>query len=84
VNAWRMPVTDDGRIAGPAERLSSGTTLEASPLLIPAGNLIFASLNLVQSIWSLPLDADRAIISGELRKITAGPAEVMPSISQDG
>ena len=84
VNAWRMPVSDDGRIAGPAERLSSGTTVEASPLLTPAGDLIFASLNLVQSIWSLPVDADRATITGELRKFTGGPADLMPSISQDG
>lgn len=69
-NVWRMPVSDDGRSAGKAERLTSGTALEASPLLTPTGNLIFASLNLVQSIWSLPLDAESAKVTGELKKVT--------------
>jgi hypothetical protein len=83
-NAWRMPVSDDGRSLGPAERLTSGTTLETSPWLTPTGSLIFASLDLVQSVWSLPLDADRAKITGELKEITGGPAESEPSVSMDG
>jgi DNA-binding winged helix-turn-helix (wHTH) protein len=83
-NVWRMPVSDEGRSLGPAERLTSGTTLEASPLLTPTGNVIFASLNLVQSIWSLPLDANSARITGDLKKITDGPTEAQPSISLDG
>lgn len=83
-NVWRMPVSDEGRSLGPAERLTSGTTLEASGLLTPSGNLIFASLNLVQSIWSIPLDADRARVTGELKKLTDGPTEAEPSISLDG
>jgi len=83
-NVWRMPVSDEGRSMGPAERLTSGTTLEASGLLTLSGNLIFASLNLVQSIWSLPLDADRARVTGELKKLTNGPTEAEPSISLDG
>jgi eukaryotic-like serine/threonine-protein kinase len=52
--------------------------------LTPAGNLIFASLNLVQSVWSLPLDAESAKVTGELKKITDGPMEAQPSISRDG
>ncbi len=83
-NVWRMPVSDEGRSLGRAERLTSGTTLEASGLLTTSGDLIFSSLNLVQSIWSLPLDADRARLTGELKKITDGPTEAEPSISLDG
>jgi Periplasmic component of the Tol biopolymer transport system len=83
-NVWRMPVSGEGRSMGPAERLTSGTTLEASGLLTPSGKLIFASLNLVQSIWNLPLDADRARVTGELKKLTDGPTEAEPSISLDG
>jgi Tol biopolymer transport system component len=83
-NVWRMPVSDEGRSLGPAERLTSGTTLEASGQLTPSGNLIFSSLNLVQSIWSVPLDADRAMVTGELKKLTDGPTGAEPSISLDG
>jgi hypothetical protein len=79
-----MPVSDDGRSLGPAERLISGKTLETSPWLTPTGGLIFASLHLVQSVWSLPLDAGRAKITGELKKITGGSAESQPSLSLDG
>ncbi len=53
-NVWRMPISDEGRSLGPAERQTSGTTLEASGLLASPANLVFASLNLVQSIWSIP------------------------------
>ena len=84
LNVWRMPVSDEGLSLGPAERLTSGTTLETSPLRTPNGNLIFASLNLVQSIWSIPLDADRAKVMGGLKKLTDGTAEAQSSISQDG
>lgn len=83
-NVWRMPFSNEGRSLGPAERVTSGTTLEASPLLTSTGNLIFASLNLVQSVWSLPLDAESAKVTGELKKITDGPMEAQPSISRDG
>ncbi len=83
-NVWRMPVSDDGRSLGHAERLTSGTTLEASGLLASPGNLVFASLNLVQSIWSIPLDADHAKLTGELKKLTDGPSEAEPAISLDG
>lgn len=81
LNVWRMPVTDDGFSLGPAERLSSGTNLEASPLVTPTGNVIFASLNLVQSVWSLPLDANTGLVTGQITKLTEG---AQPSISLDG
>lgn len=84
VNVWRMPISDEGHIAGRAERLTSGTTAEAEPLLTPAGGLIFASLNLVQSVWSLPADTDSGAVTGELKKITAETASAQPSISLDG
>ncbi len=84
VNVWRMPISDDGHIAGRAERLTSGTTVESEPLLTAAGTLIFASLNLVQSVWSLPADSDSGAVIEEPKKITSGPAETQPSISMDG
>ena len=83
LNVWRMPVSSEGRSAGPAERLTSGTTLETSPVISQEGNLIFASLNLKTSIWSLPVDADRGVATGEMKKIVEETAR-FPSISLDG
>jgi eukaryotic-like serine/threonine-protein kinase len=83
-NAWRMPVSDDGRSTGPAQRLTSGTTLEVSPVLTPTGSLIFASLNLLHSVWGVSGDTDHALVKGDLKKVTDGRFEVLPSISRDG
>jgi len=84
VNAWRAPVSADGRISGPAERLTSGTTLEISPTLTAAGELLFASLDRTAGVWSLPADPDQAKLRGEPTKITEGLAEILPSISANG
>jgi WD40-like Beta Propeller Repeat len=83
-NAWRLPLSDDGRSTGPAQRLTSGTTLEVSPVLTASGSLIFASLNLVHSVWGIAADTNRGVIDGDLKRITDGRFEFMPSISRDG
>jgi eukaryotic-like serine/threonine-protein kinase len=84
VSIWRMPVSSSGDSRGTAQRLTSGTALEVSPQLTTGGDLIFAGLNLNTSIWALPINANRAQVTGELKRLTEGPLEVMPSISRDG
>ncbi len=84
INWWRMPISADGHSTGPAERLTSGTTLEVSPALTSTGDLVFASLNRNTAIWSVQANSDQARITGEFKRITEGPAELMPSISADG
>jgi hypothetical protein len=84
INAWRMRISRDGHVKGAAERLTSGTNLELSPALTSTGDLIFASLNRNTALWRLPIDSDHASVTGELKRITEGPAELMSSISVDG
>jgi Tol biopolymer transport system component/DNA-binding winged helix-turn-helix (wHTH) protein len=84
VTAWRMPISASGRSLGPAERLTSGTSFEVTPRLTPPGDLVFASLNLNSAIWSLPVDTDHARVTGDLKRVTDAPLEIMPSISQNG
>jgi len=84
-----MPVSPFGNSRGIAQRLTAGTALEVSPQLTIGGDLIFASLNLNTSIWALPIEANHveanhARVTGELKKLTDGPLEIMPSISSDG
>jgi eukaryotic-like serine/threonine-protein kinase len=83
-NIWRMPVSDDGTPRGKAERLTSGTAIETSPVLSVSGALLFESLSTLYSIWSLQLDPNEAVVRGELRRLTSGPFDIMPSISLDG
>lgn len=84
VSVWRMPVSSSDASRGRPQRLTSGTALEASPQLTAGGDLIFAGLNLNTSVWALPIDANHARITGELKRVTEGPMEIMPSISRDG
>jgi Tol biopolymer transport system component/DNA-binding winged helix-turn-helix (wHTH) protein len=84
VNSWRVPVAGDGRIDGHAERLTSGTTTEISPAVGPNGELIFASVNPSSAVWSVAADPDGAKILGDFKRITAGAADLMPSVSADG
>ncbi|HEY1216637.1 MAG TPA: hypothetical protein VGE93_23675, partial [Bryobacteraceae bacterium] len=83
-NIWRAPVSRNGRITGRAERLTSGTALEISSAGTPTGELLFASLNRTFAVWSLPADTDHAKVAGDLKMITAGASDVLPSISTDG
>jgi Tol biopolymer transport system component len=84
MNIWRAPVSSEGHITGPAKRLTSGTTLEISPTLAPNGELAFSSLNRTLAVWSLPADTEQGKAAGDPKMITAGPADVLPSISSDG
>ena len=84
IHSWRMPITPGGHITGPAERLTSATTLEVSPALSAKGELVFASLTATTAVWSVQADPDHAKIKGEFDKTTDGPAELLPSLSTDG
>ncbi|HYP15193.1 MAG TPA: hypothetical protein VEQ63_14785, partial [Bryobacteraceae bacterium] len=84
VNCWQIPGPDaDGRINGPAERLTEGTTLEVSPVF-KGGRLFFASLTRAQNIWAIDADTNRGEAKGAARRLTNGGAELGPSISEDG
>jgi Tol biopolymer transport system component/DNA-binding winged helix-turn-helix (wHTH) protein len=85
-NIWRIPIREsDGQVAGKAERLTSGTTLEVYPSELTPGSLVFASLNQEYSVWTQPVDADRGVVTGEFQRLTDGTnLDVTPSISADG
>jgi serine/threonine protein kinase/Tol biopolymer transport system component len=89
-NIWRIPLNDrTWRVAGVPERLTFGAASERAPgaTLLPGGGvrLIFASLNENFDIWSLPLDPNRAVIQGPMRRLTEGEeADTRTSLSSDG
>ena len=83
-NIWQAPVSSEGHITSSAKRLTSGTSLETSPVITPNGESIFASLNRSFAVWSLPMNTDQAKVTGDPKMITAGVEALMPSISADG
>ena len=89
-NVWRIPVAPrTGRTGGPAERVTFGTGLEANATaqIVAGGGLRVAFSNLVSyvNLWSIPIDANRGKILGEVRRLTDGAAaDAGPSLSGDG
>ena len=84
VNIWQIAMPEhSGRAAGPARRLTSGTTLEVSPSLTSRGQLIFASVNQSTYIGGVHLPADGGAAQ-EVAILTDTGWEWGPSISPDG
>ena len=84
VNIWQIALPEhSGRVAGPARRLSSGTTLEVAPSLTSRGQLIFSSVNQSMYIGGAHLSAD-GVASQEAAILTDTGWESGPSISLDG
>jgi Tol biopolymer transport system component len=74
-------------LAGQAipRRLTFGPGVHAGASLAGASVMVFADLSENLDIWSLPIDADRAKVTGELRRLTQDPSrEGRPSVSSDG
>jgi dipeptidyl aminopeptidase/acylaminoacyl peptidase len=89
-NLWRIALDPNRlRLDAPAERLTFGTATESTPsaALLPTGGVrvVFASESSNYDIWSLPVDANRGRVLGDLQRITDDPsADVRPTVSADG
>jgi len=86
VNLWRIRLSEgDLRALAPAERLTSGTALEAHPSLSAGGRLVFASLALQVNLWKLPIDVGNGKAVGGLQRLTEGSVvDAYPSVCPDG
>ena len=84
-NLWRVGVSADaGRLLGKPQRLTSGTG-ETAPSASRNGRIAFASETEDWDIWSLPLDANRGAVTGELELVVSGlSTDRFPSVSADG
>ena len=84
-NLWQVRISpSDARLVGEPQRLTSGTG-EEDPSASQDGLIAFVNPARDWDIWSLPLDANRAEVRGELERVVSGLSdEVYPSISSDG
>jgi serine/threonine-protein kinase len=56
LNLWRMPVSEDGRPAGPAEQVTTGAGDDVEPALAPDGRrVVFAVRGINADLWRLPV-----------------------------
>ena len=84
-NVWRVPISlKDWKVAAAPRRLTFGTTTDVQPSAA-GGHLVFASLSAKLDLWSLPLDADRAVSNGSAERLTDDAfAHTYPAVSPDG
>jgi Tol biopolymer transport system component len=89
-NLWDVPISGTGTVNGAAARRTFTTSfdLHASAIWEPNGTLrrlLFSSLVGAVGIWSLPIDANTARVTGEMVNLTRGISyAAAPSISADG
>ena len=90
VNVWRVPISPRTfQVSGTAEQLTFGTNTDVAlgATAMPGGGvrMVFADLRSNLGIWSLPLDANRALVKGPPQRITdEETVELSPAISEDG
>jgi Tol biopolymer transport system component/DNA-binding winged helix-turn-helix (wHTH) protein len=84
-NIWRVPISSkDWKVTAPPQRLTFGTTIDVQPSAV-GGRLVFASLSAKLTLWSLPLDTDRAVPNGAAERLTDDAlAPTYPAVSPDG
>ena len=84
-NLWRIRVSPtEKRLLGQPQKLTAGIG-EESASASRDGRLAFMNVRQNSDIWSLPIDANRAEVTGEPERIVSGLSrERFPSISADG
>ena len=84
-NLWRVRISpEDARVLGEPQRLTAGTG-ESDPSVSRDGRIAFVNSTTERDIWSLPIDANRAEVQGELERVVSGLSDdAFPSISGDG
>ena len=89
-NLWQISLSPrTGEAAGPAIRLTAGTGFEVHAACAGSAGasprMVYAGLLLNVDIWTVPLDANRGIPSGDVARLTQGVAfDAFPSLSRDG
>jgi serine/threonine protein kinase/Tol biopolymer transport system component len=85
-NLWRLAIpARTGKTDGEAaQKLTSGTSVESAPSVIPGGRLVFASLKRDLNIWSLPIDANGGRVLGDVQQVTGSAFDAHTSLSSDG
>ncbi len=83
-NLWQWSLSPKGQVEGVPQRLTFGSGLETSPAA-GASRVVFASLTEQVNIWSLPLDAKQAKVTGDMQPLTrAATTDRWPTLSADG
>ncbi len=84
-NLFRVAVASDGTVTSPPEQLTF-TADSWAPSVSGNGRMVFLSGDLSTNVWSIPIDANRAQVTGDRQSLTQveGLHDRNPSLSRDG
>jgi eukaryotic-like serine/threonine-protein kinase len=81
---WRVNITPRFHVQRPVERLTSDTENELQPSAV-GHRIAFATLTQNENIWSLSVNPNTGMVSGEpLRLTSSAAADILPAPSADG
>src|ERR1700722_6701405 len=82
---FRVAITGDGKITSDPEQLTF-TSNSFAPTISENGRMVFLNAEVSTNLWSIPIDTDRARITGERQNLTRveGVRDKSPSVSRDG
>jgi serine/threonine protein kinase len=85
-NLFRVAITSDGKVTSDPEQLTFATGFATSPSISDSRRMVFDSSTGSTNLWSIPVDADRARVTGERQSLThvEGVRNDSPSVSHDG
>ena len=85
-NLWRADLTLGKReVKTKPLKITSGKSFEVQPFAAAGGQVVFSRQALNADIWGVPIAADEAKVTGDLKRITRDPAsDLYPSLSADG
>ena len=85
-NLFRVAITSDGKVMSDPEQLTFATGFANSPSISESRRMVFDSSTGSTNLWSIPVDTDRARVTGERQGLTQveGVRNDSPSVSRDG
>jgi Tol biopolymer transport system component/tRNA A-37 threonylcarbamoyl transferase component Bud32 len=85
-NLWRADLAVGRREVNTKPlKITSGKSFESQPFAAAGGLVVFSRQVLNADIWGVPIAANEAKVTGDLKRITRDPAsDLYPSLSADG
>ena len=78
VNLFRVPITrGPWKVSASPQRLTSGAGMKLEVSISQGGRMVFASVNAVASVWSVPLNANAGVTTGAPQQL---PADAAPKL----
>jgi Tol biopolymer transport system component len=84
---FRVSITSDGKLTSDPEQLTFTTGYSYDPSVSENGRMVFDSgTSISTNLWSIPIDTNRAHVTGDRQSLTAveGVRNDSPSLSRDG